>query len=384
MDFSEVIGQKHLKSHLSKTIENGRVPHAQLFVGKGGNGLLPMAIAYARQLLCSQYDEGSASYDICAQKIDKLAHPDLHFVYPVNTNDDVKKNPVSSLFANDWRLFVLKNPYASLSDWLQHLGIENKQGNISVKEAEEISKRLSLKSYEGGYKVMIIWMVDKMNTECANKILKLVEEPPDNTVLLFLTENEERILTTIQSRCQKLHFPLLPEDEIMGELVRKHGITVNMAKKISGRANGNLNKALHIMHHDGDDLMFEKWFVTWVRTAFKAKGNKKAIHDLLKWSETISKEGREIQKKFLSFCIEVFRQALLKNYNVDSLLFFEAEDASFSIEKFAPFVHQNNIFQITQALEEAAYHIERNGNAKIILTDLSIQLTRYIHKSSAS
>ncbi len=381
MDFSEIIGQKHLKVYLAKTIENSRVPHAQLFVGVNGTGLLPMAIAYAKQLLCNHYEKNSPEFEICARKVDKLSHPDLHFVYPVNTNDTVKKNPVSSLFTEEWRSFVIANPYASLFDWFQNLGIENKQGNISVREAEEISKKLSLKAYEGGYKVMIIWMADKMNTECANKILKIVEEPPEKTVLLLLTENEEHILTTIKSRCQKLHFPLLPEEEIAMILTQKHGIAKNTAKKISRQAHGDYNKALHIMHHDGDDLTFEKWFVSWVRTAFRAKGNKKAVNDLIQWSDTIAGQGRETQKKFLRFCIEVFRQALLKNYKADSLLFFESEETGFSIEKFAPFIHQNNIFEITTALEDATYHIERNGNAKIIFTDLSIQLTRLIHKT---
>ncbi len=380
MDFSEVIGQKHVKSHLSKTIENGRIPHAQLFVGKAGSGILPLAIAYVNKILCDEHPEGSPEYQICAKKIAKLSHPDLHFIYPVNTNDSVKKNAVSANFTVEWQKFVAENPYASLFDWLQSLGIENKQGNISVNEAQDMLKTLSLKSYEGGYKVMIIWMAEKMNGECSNKILKIVEEPPEKTLLLLLTENEEHIITTIRSRCQKLDFPLLSEDDISQSLIEKHGVQATRAKKISRQANGDFNRALHILKHDSDDLVFEQWFISWVRTAFKAKGNKGAINELLKWSDDIAGKGREVQKKFLSYCQEVFRQALLKNYKLDSLLFFEAEDKNFSIEKFAPFIHQNNIFDITTAIEDATYHIERNGNAKIIFTDLSIQLTRLIHK----
>ena len=176
---------------------------------------------------------------------------------------------------------------------------------------------------------------------------------------------------------------MLPEEDIANRLISKHDVPEKIAKKISRQSRGDFNKALHLLHHDGDDITFEKWFVSWVRTAFRAKGDKKAVNDLLLWSESISGEGRETQKKFLDFCVELFRQALLKNYQADSLLFFEAKSSAFSIEKFAPFVHQNNIFEITNALEEAAYHIERNGNAKIIFTDLSIQLTRLIHKSEA-
>ncbi len=381
MDFSKVIGQHHLKSHLIKTIEMGRIPHTQLFIGKTGSGVLPMALCYANEILCHPYRKESSAYQTCANKVAKLVHPDLHFIFPVNTNERVKKNPVSSLFSEEWREFILKNPYASLYDWYKFIGIENKQGNISKNEAEEISKKLFLKAYEGGYKVMIIWMADKMNIECSNKILKIVEEPPENTVLLLLTDNEESVLNTIQSRCQKLHFPLLTEEDISKQLTDNQSINENAAKRTARKSNGDYNKALHIISNDGDDAVFEEWFISWVRTAFRAKGNKGSINHLLQWSETIAKEGRETQKKFLGYCLDVFRQALLKNYNVESLLYFESNDEKFSLEKFAPFVHQNNIFNISKALEEAQYHVERNGNAKIIFTDLSIQLTRLIHTS---
>lgn len=342
MDFSEVIGQQQLKSHLSKTVENGRIPNTQLFVGKTGCGILPIALSYAKEILCRGYKKDSEEYHTCANKVAKLGHPDLHFVFPVNTNEDIKKNPVSANFSSDWRDFVLKNPYASLYEWYQFIGIENKQGNISKYEAQEISKNLSLKPYEGGYQVMIIWMADKMNLECSNKILKIVEEPPEKTVLLLLTENEEKVLETIQSRCQKLHFPLLSEDIIATYLIEHQGVNEDVAKNISRRANGDLNKALHMSSNNEDDLIFEKWFLSWVRTAFRAKRNKSSINDLIAWSEMLAKEGRETKKKFLGYCLEVFRQAMLKNYEVDSLLYFETKDEKFSLEKFAPFVHQNS------------------------------------------
>jgi DNA polymerase-3 subunit delta' len=380
MEFSEVIGQQHIKSHLINTVNNGRIPHTQLFIGKAGSGILALALSYAKEILCHSFPKGSDAYNNCATKVSKLNHPDLHFVYPVNSNENIKTHPISDNFSSEWREFVLKNPYASLYGWLQFIGIEKKQGNISKYEAQNISKKLSLKAYEGGYKVMIIWMADKMNNECANKILKLVEEPPEKTVLLLLTEEEQNILGTIQSRCQKLHIPLLAENDIATQLIDKQNIASNLAKKISHQANGDYNKALHIIANDSNDIAFENLFVFWVRTAFMAKGNKSAINDLMDWSENIAKEGRETQKKFLGYCLDIFRQALMKNYNADSLLYFESHDGKFSLDKFAPFVHQNNIFEISEALEKAEYHIERNGNAKIIFTDLSIQLTRLIHK----
>lgn len=383
MLFSQVIGQTHIKSHLQKTLKNGRIPHAQLLVGHHGSGLLPMALAYANQLLCLQYPEGSPQREVCQNKVNQLSHPDLHFVFPVNTNDKVKSHAISSHFLEEWREFVAKNPYGSLFDWLQFLGIEKKQGNISVYEAEDMAKKMVLKSYEGGYKVMIIWMAEKMNTECANKILKMVEEPPDNTVLLLLTEDQERILTTIRSRCQVLSFPVLSEEDIAQALIEVSSVPENTARKTSRKAHGDFNKALHIMANDSEDQVFEKWFITWVRAAFKAKGNKQSVHELLSWSDAMAGEGRETQKKFLGYCMELFRQALLTNYKADSLLFFESNDPKFSLEKFAPFVHENNIFEIFEALEKASYHIERNGNAKIIFADLSILLTRLIHRKSA-
>ncbi|KJJ38644.1 DNA polymerase III subunit [Aequorivita vladivostokensis] len=380
MDFSEVIGHQHIKSHLVKTVQNGRIPHAQLFSGVNGSGLLPMAIAYASEVLSSQYEKGSAEYISCRNKVSKLMHPDLHFVYPVNTSDIAKKNAISDNYAEGWRNFVLNNPYASLFEWLQSLGLEKKQGNISKYEAENISKKLSLKAFEGGYKVMIIWMADNMNSECANKILKLVEEPSEKTLLLLLTEREEQIISTIRSRCQKLTFPLLSETDIAAALTTNLKIKEQLAAQLARRARGDYNKALQLQEETGEDEIFEKWFISWVRTAFRAKGNKGAINNLLDWSDELASQGRETQKKFFNYCIEVFRQALLKNYSAEPLLFFEAKDATFSLPKFAPFVHQNNIFGIISALEDASYHIERNGNAKIIFTDLSIKLTRLIHQ----
>jgi len=381
MTFSEVLGQQHIKSHLAKTVKSGKIPHTQLFIGKTGSGLLALALSYANEILCQSYDEKSDAYTSCKNKVNKLAHPDLHFVYPVNTNEGVKKNPISDNFASSWRDFVFNNSYSSLYDWYQFIGIEKKQGNISKHEAVSISKKLSLKSYEGGYKVLIIWMAEKMNNECANQLLKLIEEPPEKTVVLLLTENVEIILDTIKSRCQKLNIPCLAEEEIYQELVDVYSLKSNEAKKISHQSNGDFNKALQIIKEDNKDVLFEDLFVLWVRTAFKAKKNKEAVNGLFHWSEKIAEEGRETQKRFLNFCLEIFRQAMLKNYNAESLIYFQSHDGNFSFDKFSAYIHQNNILDIREALEKAIYHIERNGNAKIIFTDVSIQLTRLIHRN---
>jgi len=375
MLFNQIIGQDHIKKHLIKSAENGRIPHAQLFVGKEGCGTLPMAIAYAQFLLCNF----SNDVDACQIKCNKLQHPDLHFAFPVTTNDSVKKHPVSNLFLEDWRAFVANQPYGSLFNWLHHIGVENKQGLIGVDEAEDVVKKLKLKSYEGGFKVMIIWMAEKMNIAAANKLLKLIEEPPEKTVFILITENEEQIINTIKSRCQALHFPVLSEQDIANALVVNHQLDDKKAAHIAHQCEGNLNKALHLLHEDSSDLVFEEWFVTWIRTAFKAKGNATVVKQLIAWSETIAKSGRETQKQFLEYCLQFFRQALLLNYKSDQLVFMEIK-TGFNLTKFAPFVHSGNILEIEKELNDAMYHIERNGNAKIILLDLSMKLTRFLHK----
>jgi DNA polymerase-3 subunit delta' len=383
MLFSEILGQNHIKNHLTKSVDAGRIPHAQLFVGPEGSGTLPMAIAYAQYILCKNVNsENTGGEDACNLKFKNISHPDLHFAFPVTTNDKVKRHPVSSHFLEEWRQLIDQQPYGNLFDWYKLLGVDNKQGQIGVDEALDVVKSLSLKSYEGGHKIMIIWMSEKMNTACANKLLKLIEEPPEKTVFILITEDEEQIISTIRSRCQALHFPPLSEAVIAEALVKKYSIEMSVAAKIAQQANGNFNKACDLIYQDSEDIQFEKWFVIWVRSAFKAKGNKSAIHDLISWSEQIAKTGRETQKQFLHFCLNYFRQALMLNYKANELVYLEPKSPDFKLEKFAPFVHDNNIMEISAELQDAIYHIERNGNSKIILTDLSIKLTRLLHKKS--
>ncbi|WP_339653778.1 DNA polymerase III subunit delta' [Flavobacterium frigidarium] len=381
MQFSEILGQEHIKNHLTKSADSGRIPHAQLFVGPEGSGTLAMAIAYAQYILCNnQNGENNGANESCNIKFQKISHPDLHFAYPTVTTDAVKRSPKSIDFITDWRQFITKNPYGGLFDWYAILGVQNKQGEIRVDDAQEILKSLSLKAYEGGYKFMLVWMADKLNIAASNKLLKLLEEPPEKTIFILISENEEDIIQTIRSRCQILHFNGLTEPIIAEALINKENADPKVAAKIAHQAQGNYNVALHLLHDDSEDQPFEQWFVTWVRAAFKAKGNAAAIQDLILWSEKIAGLGRETQKKFLEFCIEMFRQALLINYEAKNLVYFEPKVDKFKLENFAPFVNGNNIQEIFKELSDAMYHIERNGNAKIILTDLSIKLTRLIHK----
>ena len=380
MLFSSLLGHDHLISHLTKTADAGRIPHAQLFVGPEGCGTLAVAIAYAQYILCqNQGGENNTGNAACNLKFETISHPDLHFIFPTVTTEEVKSKPKSSDFSAEWRQFVNQNPYGSLFDWYQVLGVQNKQGEIRVTDAQEIVKSLSLKAYEGGYKITIIWMADKMNIEASNKLLKLLEEPSDKTLFILISDNEEAIIQTIRSRCQLLNFNALPEKIIEDALVSRENIEPRSAKKLAHQAQGDYNKALKLLQENNEEDLFEKWFVDWVRAAFRAKGNAAAIQDLLSWSEQIAGLGREAQKKYLNYCIELFRQALLLNYQTTSLVYVEPKIENFKLENFAPFVNHSNIEAIFTALSEASYHIERNGNAKLILTDLSIKLTRLIH-----
>jgi DNA polymerase-3 subunit delta' len=203
MDFDAVLGHEHIKAYLKSSVDSGRIAHAQLFVGPEGTGTLPMALAYASHLLSST----SRTEKAHQLMMKKFTHPDLHFAFPVTSTSKVSKNAVSNHYLSEWRQLLTTQPYGNLYDWYKHLGVDNKQGLISVHEAHEIVKSLALKSFEGGYKIMIIWMAEKMNTECANKLLKLIEEPPDDTIFLLIAEDEEQIIDTVKSRCQIIHFP---------------------------------------------------------------------------------------------------------------------------------------------------------------------------------
>ncbi len=381
MLFSQILGQDYLKNHLTKSATSGRIPHAQLFVGPEGSGTLAMAIAYSQYVLCGNIDgENNTGNESCNLKFKSISHPDLHFIFPTVTTEDVKTKPKSLDFMVDWRQFIAENPYGGLFDWYKILGVQNKQGEIRVDDAQEILKALALKSYEGGYKIVIVWMGEKMNISASNKLLKLLEEPPEKTVFILISENEEDIIQTIRSRCQVLHFNGLSEKIIADGLILRENIEASLADKIAHQSQGNYNKALLLLNEESEELPFEEWFVSWVRAAFRAKGNAAAIQDLILWSEQIAGLGRETQKKFLNFCIDMFRQALLLNYETPKLVYMEMKVPKFQLENFAPFVNGNNINDIFKELSDAMYHIERNGNAKIILTDLSIKLTRLIHK----
>lgn len=377
--FKNVIGNKKTVDYLTSSVDDSRIAHAQLFVGPKGIGMLQIAISYAKYILCKEKNVENFDFENCQNKVSQLSHPDVHYAFPVTSTENVKKHPVSDNFLKEWKEFVHLHPFGTIQDWYSHLGVEKKQGQIGVDEALEIVKKLSLKSYEGGFKVMIIWMADKMNTATSNKILKILEEPPQKTVFILITESLEEIISTITSRCQIVEFKKPEQSEIERFLISKD-VSQTLAKRYAHLSQGNVNRALKLSNNEKDDTLFEEWFVNWVRSAFKAKGNAASIIELINWSEEVASYGREVQKQFLHYCIEFFRQALLENYTTKDLVYLDEGLDNFELKKFAPFVNGSNINEIFKELSDAIYHIERNGNGKIILTDLSIKLTRLIHK----
>ena len=372
MRFDQIYGHESRIKALRESISLGRVPHAQLFTGPEGVGMLAIAIAFMRAVFCQEPNSDKSSCDL---KFDRLAHPDLHFIFPVAANTKVKTKPTSDHFLQDWRLFVENNCFGTLFDWYQQIEIENKQGQIGVLDSEEITKKLSLTAYEGGWKGVVVWQADKLNLAAGNKLLKLVEEPPEKTLLIFISNHEDQVLETLRSRCQGVRFSMLPENAISKALI-SYGTTREVAESLSSQANGQLSRALHLMRVEG--APFEDWFVSWVRTAFKAKRNKGSVVELLNWSQQIAGVGRETQKQFLLFSIDLFRQALLIKYGVSEITSYKPI-GNFEFSRFSNYVHNGNIHLIISELESAYLHVERNGSAKMIFSDLSLKLTRHIH-----
>lgn len=369
MNWTQIIGQEKVKQQLVQSIQEHRISHAQLFVSTEGSGALQLAIAYAKAVL-----------NLNQQQHAILENPDLYFSFPVATTDNVKKEPTSNLFMKEWRRFLQEQPYGNLNHWLQFLGVEKKQGNINVLEAQNIIKFLNLNSFAGGYKVVIIWLPEQMNQATANKLLKVIEEPPKNSLFLLVTEQAEQLLPTIVSRCQSIKIPKLTREQIANHLHANYDLEQTDALHIAHTAQGNMRVALELVENQQNQ--FESFFVQWVRNAFMAKKNPSVLKHLVEWTSEISAWNREEQKQFLNYCSEIFRQALIANYQASELVFLTITQNNFKWEQFASYIHGANIPNILEELNTAFYHIERNANAKILFLDLSINLTRHLHKKT--
>ena len=367
MFFKDVIGQEEAKQCLIREAKEGKIAHARLFCGPEGIGKLPLAIAFARYLSCNNPGEKDAC-GVCPSciKFNKLAHPDLHFVFPVIKKK--AKDTVSDDFISEWRELLTHTPYFNLNIWLEEMGAENQQAQIYVKESDEIIRKLSLKSSQGGYKIMIIWLPEKMNVECSNKLLKLLEEPPSQTIFLLISEEPDLLLTTIQSRTQRLTLYGIEEECIMERLQNQYGLQEKDANSIAHQSEGNFLKALESIHLSEENKLFFDLFVNLMRLSYQRK-----IREMKQWSETLSAMGREKQKHFLSYCQRLVRENFIYNFQDPSLIFMNEEEQNFS-KRFAPYINEKNVMGIMDELSEAQRHIEQNVNARMVFFDFSLKM----------
>ena len=368
MLFKDVIGQKEIKSRLIQEVSENRIPHALLFCGGEGIGKMPLAIAYARYISCTNRSESDAC-GICPScvKFNKLVHPDLHFIFPIVKSSKSKRDVCDDYIA-DWREFVLNTPYFNMNHWLNEMSAENSQAIIYAKESDEITKKLSLKSSEGGHKITIVWLPEKMHPVCANKLLKLLEEPPEKTIFILISEAPEMILPTILSRTQRINIRKIEESDISLALREKYNIQETDSISIAHIANGNFIKALETIHLNEENRLFFEWFVALMRLSYQRK-----IREMKQWSEQIAALGRERQKHFLDYCQRMIRENFIYNFHQQELTYMTSDEQGFAT-RFAPFVNERNVMGIMNELSEAQQHIEQNVNAKMVFFDFSLKM----------
>jgi DNA polymerase-3 subunit delta' len=373
MQFQDIVGQKDIKHRLIQTIRDQRISHAQLFYGPPGSGKLPLAIAFAQYLSCENPSEND-SCGLCpsCQKFNKLVHPDLHFVFPVVKSGSQK--PISDSYIKAWRETLINTPYFTYQQWLGKLESENKQASIYRDEANEIIRKLNLKTYESEFKFMIIWLPEKMNITAANKLLKMIEEPPPKTVFLLISEDRNNVLPTIFSRTTPVKIPAINQQELADWISNEYNSDSAEAASISRMSRGNLAEARN--HVEASEArqdylaIMRNWLAAMV---------KKDINGCIEWSEQLAAKGRENQKNFLQYALRFFREMLMlrtKNKSLNFLLREENELAG----KVNPLISLKKIFKIQEEIEQAYHHIERNGTPKIVLLDLSFNLIRLIQK----
>ena len=374
MQFKDIIGQESIKKRLIQSVVENRVSHAQLMIGPNGVGKLALAIAFGQYLSCTNRNDND-SCGVCpsCKKYEKLIHPDLHFVFPVISSPKFSQ-AVSDNYISEWRELINKNPYISLNGWLEYIGSENKQGLISTHESGQIIKKLNLKSFESEYKIMIIWMPEKMNQTASNKLLKMIEEPPPKTIFLLVSENKNQLLKTIVSRTQIIAVPRIDSESLQNALISKHDLNNEESSNIVRLSEGSYLRAIEIIsHNESSKENFERF------TSFMRLSYQKDVIELNKWVDDIAGIGREKQKSFLKYSMRFIRDNFMLNRKEDNLAFTSNEETEFS-KKFSPFIKPENIFQINEELNTAYYHIVRNGYAKIIFFDLGLKLIIQLKK----
>jgi DNA polymerase-3 subunit delta' len=401
MQFHSITGQKETKEQLVHMIQQNRLSHALLFLGKEGSGALQLALAFAQYIVCKpqpkevdlfataspnekpETNQQETRNDACGtcpacKKANELIHPDIHFSYPVITKKPGEK-PISTDFIKEWREFINTNPYGNIYDWLQFIGAENKQGNITAHECNDIIRKLNLKSFESEYKILIMWMPEFLGRE-GNKLLKLIEEPPANTLFILVAENEDLILPTILSRTQLVKIPMLTNLEVEASLELNAGVAMEKAQQIAAVAEGNYREALQLLQHADDDweLMLREWLNAVIRTGPVAQ---------VKWIDDTAKLGREKQKQFLRYFIHLLETAIrvrvIEPQNEKPKTRNDSNrnelDFALRLNKLCNLGQQEAIIN---ELDKASYYIERNANAKMLFHALSIRLYHIINNKS--
>lgn len=374
MNFARIPGQKEIISRLIRSVHEERVSHAQLFAGPEGCGSMALALAYARFVSCENRTE-TDSCGICKScvKYEKLIHPDLHFVFPVIKGKKAN-DPVSDHYIEEWREMINKYPFFTLNNWLNSLDVGNAQCMIFASEASEIIKKLSLKTFESDFKIMIIWLPEKMHPATANKLLKMIEEPPEKTLFLLISEEPGKIIPTILSRCQLVKIPAFSNSDIEKYLLQNFSLTKEKAADFSNVSMGNINRAIELCENEEASLANLEKFKSLMRFAWK-----RDIVSIISWSEEIAVSGRESQKNFIIFSLRILRENLMLTLGQkkNNLVFLTGQEDVFS-GNFHPFIHQNNIGQLSDEFNLVHSHIEANGNPKIIFLDLGLKVARLI------
>lgn len=372
MQFNKVIGQDAIKKRLIDGVLENRVSHAQLFSGPEGVGKLAMAIAYAQYVNCKNRDE-TDSCGVCpsCKKYQKIIHPDLHFVFPVVKTPKFK-DPVSDNYLDKWREQLLRNPYFNLNIWYQNIDVENAQGQIYVTESSEIIRKLNLKTFEAEYKVMIIWMADRMNVQCANKLLKMIEEPPSKTLFVLITENEGQILQTIRSRTQLVKFNGIDNHSMANALQQLPDTGGVNIQGLTHQANGNYIYALELISPDEEKGYLFEQFTSLMRISYK-----RDWMPMFDWVDNMASIGRERQKSFLLYCMKMIRENFVLNLKRPDIVFLSDQEKGFS-DRFSPFINERNITSLSNEFEKAFRDISQNGNPKLIFLDLSLKIVKLI------
>jgi DNA polymerase-3 subunit delta' len=385
MLFQSVIGQQHLKEKLLQTVQEGRISHAQLFWGAEGAGSLPLALAYAQYLNCTH----RTATDACGtcpscNKIQKLIHPDLHFAVPVNaTKSTTADKLITDHFLPQWRAAVTGNPYLTEAQWYEALDIENKQGRISVHEATRIIEKLNFKPFESEYKILLLWLPERMGHEAANRLLKLVEEPPDKTVLLFVSEAPNHIIKTILSRTMPVHVPPIDTPALEAALQRQDGLLSADAANIARLAGGSYSRALALVRSRHEENEFFGWFTFMMRNAYYmgSAAHTEKFLELIDWAEELAKAGREKQKNFLLYAQRLIREIFMLKREAPDVVYLMGEEAQFAQNfAFKANVAEHKMESLFRELNLAQEHIAQNGNAKMVFTDLFLQIGRLLKK----